>query len=530
MFNSLNLKRTKEISGILFNHGFSSILANSNFLKFLPLHQRIKPLDEKFISPKELREIFEELGGAFIKLAQLLALRPDLIGKEYAKELEKLLDCIEPIPYNEIKDSIKHLPIEEIDKKPLGTASIAQVHKAKINGKTVAIKIKKPNIDKTFFEDIKIMEFFAKQIEKHYSLSFVNLNDIVEEFKSYTNKELNFEHEAKNIKRFCKNFKGYEHVKIPKVYEEYSSKNVIVMEYLNGINILRESKTKLGKNIIKIITDSVYKMIFEDRFFHADLHPGNIFINNNNIIYLDFGIVGRIDEELEKKLFALFSALVEPNLEKTAESLIDLHIGNEDVDEEVLKRGIEETLGDYYDQTLKEMNFEEIFYSAIDVARRSKIKMPPHLVLFGKSLVTMEGFCREIDPNFNAVQNAKPYVNKIIRQKLSYTNIKKESKNLAKQFYFELSNIPKYAKSFTRKFDILEKQVTGIDNNITTFNNSFKRMSKLISLTFIFATFFISAVLLIDLPPKIANYSLFSIILFILSIFFFIRLITYFND
>jgi ubiquinone biosynthesis protein len=319
-------------------------------------------------------------------------------------------------------------------------------------------------------------------------------------------------------------------VKIPRVYEEYSSKDVIAMEYLKGDNILRAKKTALGKNTIRIITDSVYKMIFEDRFFHADLHPGNIFVNDHDVIFLDFGIVGRIDEELEKKLFALFSALVEPNLDKTAESLIDLHIGNEDVDEEILKRGIEDTLGDYYNQTLKEMNFEEIFYSAIDVARRSKIKLPPHLVLFGKSLVTMEGFCREIDPNFNAVQNAKPYVKKIMKQKLSYENLKKESKALAKQLYFELSNVPKYTKSFSRKFDILEKQVTGIDNNITEFNSSFKRMSKLLSYTFIFATFFIGGVLLINIPPLIYNYSVLSIFLFFLSLLFFFRLISYFND
>ncbi len=526
MFYTLNLKRLRQISHVLFRHGFMRVLSNIGFLKYLPLHKRIKGVQEKSVSPIDIREIFEELGGAFLKLGQLLALRPDLIGKDYAKELEKLLNHIDPVPFEKLKDNIKHINFEFIDKKPLGTASIAQVHKAKIDGHDVAVKIKKPFVDEMFKEDIKIMEFFAKEIEKHYDLSFVSLSEIVIEFKSYTKKELDLSHEARNIQRFYKNFHNYENVKIPKVYDEYSTKDVVVMQYLEGNNIL-DVKIKNGHQVIRIITDAVYKMIFEDRFFHADLHPGNIFIHNNKIIFLDFGIVGRIDEELEKKLFSLFSALVEPNLEKTAESLLDLHIGNEDVDEEYLKRGIEDTLGDYYDHSLKDLNFEEIFYNSIEVARKSGIKMPAHLVLFGKSLVTMDGFCREIDPDFNVIQNAKPYVRKILQSKLSYTNLKKETKNAALQMYSGLSKFPQYTKNFSRKFDILEKQVTGIDNNIKYFNKTFRQMSKLLSVTFIFATFFISSVLLVDFGPQLLGYPLFSAVLFIISMYFFVRLLGY---
>lgn len=526
MLNLLNIKRLSEIVRVLGKYEFTYLLYRLNLTRHLPLHKRFDSRMKPNLNPLLARQILEDLGGAFIKLGQILALRPDLIGQEYSREFEKLLLDCRPVGIDVIKEAVKHLPITNLSYEVLGSGSIAQVHKAKLNDRDVAIKVKKPNVDKIFREDIAIMEYLAKKIKKRFDISYIDVLDVVSEFKKYTQKELNFEFEAKNIQKFATNFQSVNYIKVPEVFAEYSSRDVIVMEYIEGKSILEMPRT--DKAIIEKITRACYKMIFEDRFFHADLHPGNIYFNKDKIIFLDFGIVDRIGKELENKLFALFASLIEADLEGTVDALIDLNIGIQDVDEVVLKEGIENILGDYYNVPIKDMNFGQIFYGAVDVAKQSRIKMPANIILFGKSLVTMEGFCKEVSSDFNIVQNAKPYVKKIIAQKSSPKNIANQSKKIAKDFYFEFSKIPHHIKNFSRKFSILEKQTISMENTMENFTDVFKRMAKLISLTFLFAAFFLGGVLLIDFGKLYKGYSIISIICFTISFFIFVKMLGYF--
>jgi ubiquinone biosynthesis protein len=218
---------------------------------------------------------------------------------------------------------------------------------------------------------------------------------------------------------------------------------------------------------------------------------------------------------------------VNADLEGTSEALIELHIGKNEVDERVLREGISSVLGPYYNTSLKKMNFEDIFYGGIEVARSSGIKLPAQIVLFGKSLVTLEGFCRELDPNFNVVQNAKPYVNKLIKERLSAKALLSEGKKQSYALYQEAVKLPKTMRQVTRQFRVMEEQITGIDEHFGSLLDIFKLTGGLLTLAILFATIFIAGVLLVDLEPKYGGVSFFSCFLFGISAFLFFTILGY---
>src|SRR3989344_6613842 len=240
--------------------------------------------------PERIRAVMEELGGAYIKLGQLLSIRPDLIPSEYCEEFKHLLDDIAPISFSEVKKTVEfelkqplHKVFAHFDKFPLGSASVAQVHKAKLlNGKNVVVKVQRPGVDKKFREDIDIIYYLAHKIQKHSDLRRVHPLAIVEEFEKYTNKELNFINEARNIDKFYQGFKET-NIIIPKVFWQFTTPKILVMDYLDGKK-LTEAK-KLSQEERRIIAyrlaDASLKQLFEIGVFHADLHPGNILVMQN---------------------------------------------------------------------------------------------------------------------------------------------------------------------------------------------------------------------------------------------------------
>ena len=342
--------RLREIAAVFLELELHYLIDLFSLKYHLPWHKRIYskdlPIDNSHAHPETIRQIFERLGGGFLKLGQLLALRPDLVGVEYAKSFEKLLDHVEPVEWDDLKESIeKYLPeginaFKQIDKNPIASGSIAQVHKAILhNGTVVAVKVRRPEIEKIFHGDIAIMYSFTKILSKRYNLEFMNPEKVVEEFQAYTLKELNLKHEARNMIRFAANFAGNKNVLIPKVYSDLSNEKILVMEFVEGEHLLEERNIDKNNEVVKKLTSAVFKQLFSDGFFHADLHPGNIMVISNGlkkkdpglkIAFLDFGIVGYIDSVLKEQMSDLFIALITGSLEKTAIALINLNTSKSD--------------------------------------------------------------------------------------------------------------------------------------------------------------------------------------------------------
>src|SRR3989344_1560988 len=299
------VSRLRQIAVVLAEQELFFLVDRLKLKRHLPLNHQPRYLQNKSDLPRRLRLAMENLSGAFIKLGQLLSLRADLIPKEYAQEFSRLQDEVKPFKFEKVKEVIEkefQKSLSEIfikfDPNPIAAASVGQVHKAMLNnGKIVAVKVQRPGIEKIFEVDIALLYHLAVLLEKHYpELKDYNLVDIVKEFEEYTKNELDYICEARNIDVFHSNFKD-DPIKIPKVYWEYTTRRVLTMEFINGVKITQVKSNR--RMYVRQIVESYLKQTMEYGIFHADPHPGNIFVmENQRLALLDFGIVGHISGEL----------------------------------------------------------------------------------------------------------------------------------------------------------------------------------------------------------------------------------------
>jgi len=281
-----DIERVSHTINILFRHGMGYFIQKYGFKLHLPFTKRIAfHRYKKPVLPEvRLRKAFEELGGTYIKLGQLLSLRPDLVPRKYCDEFSKLQDKVTPFSFEKVKQIVERelgKPLNRIfrkfEQKPLGSASIGQVHAATLkNGQKVVVKVQRPGIKELFRADIDIMYYFAKKLEGTKSFGKYSPLTIVKEFERYTKNELNYLTEAKNIERFYENLKNVRQVRIPKLYKEYTTTKVLVMEYVRGrklSELIRKNAKFNKKAVMNSIIHTCLKQVFEQNIFHADLHP-----------------------------------------------------------------------------------------------------------------------------------------------------------------------------------------------------------------------------------------------------------------
>jgi len=533
-----NLKRMKQIVAVLIKQGFDYFIKELNLKCYIPFKERIKlgrTKEEKKSAPVRLRLALEELGPTFVKFGQLLSTRPDIIPKDFIEELNKLQDNVPPLSYKEVEEQIKKelgKPINKIflyfNKKPIASASIGQVHEAKLkNGKKVAVKVQRPNIEKIIDKDLEILTFFAEIIDKHMpKLKIYNPKGLVEEFKRTIKKELNYEIEANNISRFYQNFKDSKTVVVPKVYQKYSTKKVLTMSFIEGTKISELWKIKEKwldkKTIAKNGVNAFFKQILIDGFFHADPHPGNIFVLKNNVIaFLDFGMMGHVDRELMQKLTNLFTAFVDKNVDKIVEELTNLSLVDDEIDLESFKSDISDIIEEYYGLPLKEIEIGKIINQIISVGRKYNITLPRNLVLLVKALTTIEGIGVQLDPDFNIVEASKPFVKKIARKKMSLTCLfesfienlckTKDSMIILPQ---KINNLLSKLQSGNLKIKIEQEEFEELKSKIDDSSNK-------ISISLITAAIIISStiILQIDRGPSLLGISVFALIGFLVAAF-----------
>lgn len=539
-----NFKRLKQIANVLFKHELGYLIENLKLKAYLTFHKKTQK--EKFLKkpvslPAHLRLAMEELGGTFIKLGQLLSLRPDLVPKEYCEEFSKLLDDVKPFHYIFVKRIIEkelNKPLGQVfisfDKTPVAAASIGQVHKAVLkNGQKVAVKIMRPGIEKIFETDIDILYHLAHLLEKHYpETKAYNFPGIVKEFESYTKKEFDYTIEARNIERFYENFKKNKFIKVPKVHWDYTKKRVLTMEFIEGKGInevnnfkaLRSSK----KEIIENITKSFIKQILEFGFFHADPHPGNIFLlGDNRVALLDYGIVGRIDEELRENVENILIALIKPDKKLLAQTIINLGIIDEGVNLDEFKKDLSEHLGTYYGMELSKIEMSSFFYDILELARKYKMRFPENFILLIKAMITTEGLSKKFYPEFNFVNTCKEKVNELIKKRKQPSYIFESVKQSILDIKTGFKDIPKNINEAIKTIKLGKVKMDVEDSDVKRFALEMDRSSNRITFGIIIAALIVSAALIIlaNLPPLIYGIPAIGIIFFIAAFIFFIVLL-----
>ena len=540
-----DIKRFNQILLVLFEEGFDFLLAKIRLNSHIPLARRVKSkLKKKDDSEPEvrLRKTFERLGPTFIKFGQVLSVRPDLVPKEYSKELEKLQDSVPEFSFNDAKSIIEKDFGKNLDKlflhfekKPIASASISQVHKAVLKtGEKVAVKVQRPNVKHMTETDIEIMLYIANLLDKHAEkIKRFDPARIVNEFKEWTEKELDFRLEARNAKRFEQNFKGSKTVHIPKVYDELTSERVLTLEFIDGVelhNIKEIKKRKINfDEIIKNSFDAIMTQVFVHGIFHADPHPGNIIImRNNSVAFVDFGIVGYFDEKLKNKCIDLLYGIVEQDEGIVTDTLISLGMESEDVDYEQLKSDIGILIQPLQGSSIKDIKVSRVLEEIIDIALRNKLKIPASFVLFGKTIITLEGVSLEYDPNFKLVETAKPFIERVVAKR-------KNPFYIWKSFVHDINRYRKFAEDFPEKAEkALDKIQRGSikinieDTDIRNLSMEIDRSSNRVAYGLLIAALLITSAILIQVEkgpsilgiPFLSFFSFFfaSVLLFVLFV------------
>lgn len=505
-FNRINrnirsLKRYRQVLGILIKYGFGHVIEQLNIDYYLELGKRIVSLGtasrdlERLSQAARIRLVLEELGPTFIKLGQLLSTRPDIVPAAVIDELNKLQDRVPSIPVEWIMAQIHRelgYPVEELfqdfDRNPLATASIAQVHRATLKtGDKVVCKVRRPDIEKTIDTDVDIMLGLAYLVEKH--LPGGDIYDpvgVVKEFRRAINRELDFTREGRTIDRFSTNCAASETVKIPKVFWEFSGTTVVTLEYVSGIKISRLDDLRQAGCDLKTIAgngaDIFLQQVFIHGLFHADPHPGNLYVLPNNVIcMLDFGMVGRLDNELKLHLTELLLAVLRRDVDQIINQLLysgDLH---DDANRKDLRRDLTEFIDDYYDTLLKDISIGGMLFELVDILTEYRIKFPANLILLARALIAVEGIGRQLDPQFNMVEHLRPFAEQIVHERYSPTNLAKEMNQTFKAYHALGKTLPHDLKEFVNRINRnkfkIELEHRGLERLINDLDKSTNRIS-----------------------------------------------------
>lgn len=441
MFSSLKqLLRLFTIYQVIVRYGLDELLFTSPLLRRLRLLLYLTP--GHWVSRKNLtrgakmRLALEELGPIFIKFGQILSTRRDLLPSDVARELSKLQDNVKPFCGNQARQLIEnaynqpvHAIFAEFNTEPMAAASIAQVHAARLHdGRDVVVKVVRPGIEKQIQKDIALMYLLARLINRYWQDGRrLRPIEVVQEFEKNIYAELDLVQEGANCTQLRRNFRGSDELYIPEVDWKLTHTNVMVMERIYGISVndietLRERGTNF-KRLAEIGVEVFFTQVFRDNFFHADMHPGNVFINaddpaNPYYIAIDFGIMGTLSSEDQHYLAANFLAFFQRDYHRVAELHVDSGWVPNTTRVEEFEGAIRSVCEPYFDKPLKDISFGLVLLRLFQTARRFNMVIQPQLVLLQKTLLNIEGLGRELYPDLDLWQTAKPFLERWMDERM----------------------------------------------------------------------------------------------------------------
>lgn len=543
MFRQVGLARTyrhmnryREIITVLAKYGFEDLVSRSNLEKYVDHGIKlIRGKEQSHIASlsrwERMRMAMEELGTTFIKFGQIMSNRPDLLPKELIVELEKLQDAVTPFSAAEAQQLIEEelqKPINDLFLEyiniPVASASVAQVHKAILpNGETVAVKVQRPGIERLIEVDLEIMHHLAT-IMSQYSKAIRVLNPagIVKEFERSIKKEIDFTIEASNIERFGRNFQGDPTIYVPKVYREYTTRKVLTMEYVDGIKVSEIDKLLQSGNDPKIIAsrgaDLVIKQMFEHSFFHADPHPGNILVLEDNVIcFLDFGMMGVLLPNQKESLGNIIIGVVNKDANKITKTLLRLSGNNHYDDIDQLEYQIAELLEQYAYLSFKDFDMGVFLNRLLTLALDFQLKLRPDIYLLVKALVTVEDVGSKLDPDFILVTHMEPFARKLMRERLSTRRMIKDTYNSASEFMLMLRDLPAETRDIVRQLNQGQLQIDFEHKGLEPLLKNQEQISNRVAFAIVLASLILgsSLIVLAGIPPKWNDISIIGIVGFL---------------
>jgi ubiquinone biosynthesis protein len=452
-----DIGRLRDISTVLVRHGFGEVVRRLGLGRPRKAKDSQPPPrgngsatelatdDEETRGDRERREIslavrvrrvLEDLGPSFVKLGQIASTRPDVLPPEVIVELKKLQDSVPPVPFDEIKEQVERSLgvelldlFETFDATPLAAASIAQVHRARLRSEDgvqdVVVKVQRPGIAETIASDLDLLHAFAALVERAIPESRIySPVGLVQQFDRAIVSELDFTAEAENAARFGQNFAGYTNVKFPDVHRQASSKHVITLEYLDGSKVDEAmARGYSGKRLARIALDVIVKQIFEDGFFHADPHPGNVLVlgppENPVIAMIDLGMVGRLSPRMRDLTIDVMVGAVRRDYEAIADALYAIGTPTKKIDLQAYRAEVALLAEKYLGKQLKDIELSSLIRDLVRGATKFGLQIPTDFTLMGKALMTIESVGKEIDPEIDVFAEARPLFLELLRKRYS---------------------------------------------------------------------------------------------------------------
>lgn len=426
-----DLGRLREIAGIVARHGYGHLAASLRRGKAIPEDPRASAeAAEVGDAPVRLRRLLQDLGPTFIKLGQVLSTRADLVPSRYQRELAKLQDDVAPLPFETIREQLERVwggPVEQhlagIDEVPLATASIAQVHRARLpDGREVVVKVQRPRLERTIRADLDLLYLLAHLLDQTIEeMALYRPIDIVRAFERAILDELDFGIEAGNARAIAANFADDDRLVVPEIIDGLSSREVLVMQYVEGVKITALDPAVHDVDaVLSTVLDVSFQMAFLDGLFHGDPHPGNVLVlPDNRICLLDFGLVGRLTGNMQQNLVQLALAIGTRDADTTVRLVYRIGRPAERVPLDEFRDEVADMMGRYLVRSLDEVDAASLVNELLDVALRYKIRVPPDYALLAKAAITLEGIIRTLKPGLDITTTILPYAQRLMVQRYS---------------------------------------------------------------------------------------------------------------
>ena len=530
---SQKTKRVMKLSGVIAKYGFDELFKRGELEKYIPKNVKRKYSDKieeinSYTFYERIRMAIEEMGPVHIKFGQMLSNRKDILPEEFIIELQKLQDNVEVEKIDVRKKLDLELGIDvndyfsEIEENPMASASIGQVFRAKLKtGEKVVIKIQRANIRPVVEADLGIMKNLAKTLEKYYDdLKRMNISEIVESFEKMLNEELSLNNELNNMLRFANNFKNDSRIHVPVVYKTLSNDRILTMEMIEGFKITdAENIIKIGietKKVARTGLDLYLTQFLKHGFFHADPHPGNIFIKENGqIVFIDFGAMGRLYPNERELLINLIIYSLKKDVKKMIETIRELAVKFEVADEKKFERELYGLIELVDENSLENIDVVTIFEKARKIFSNNQILLSEDIYLLVKGIGQIEGIGRHLDPTLNITKVMRPYMNKITKERMNPINIFKKGISKIETFSDNWLTLPTDMKILLEKIQNNElkhkHEIIGFDK----FQKAFERLILAIIISSLFVGSSILA--LANIPPKIFGISGLGLLGFFIS-------------
>jgi len=531
-----HLARYRQILTVFFKYGFGDLVELLKIEQYIEIGLQLISKNrrsrlEKLSRAQRVRMACEELGPTYIKFGQILSTRPYLVPVDFIKELSKLQDNVPSSPFSEVSKIIESElggPPEDIfdffEKTPLASASIGQVYRATLkDGEAVAVKVQRPGIKKIIEVDLEIMLHLATLMEHHIEeMSLHQPVKIVEEFARTLEKEIDYNIEATNMERIARNFLNDLTIYVPKVFRDTTTESVLTTELVKGIKVSEIDRLEEAGLDRKLITvrgaDIVLKQIIKHGFFHADPHPGNIFVLPDNVICLiDFGMTGSVDRRTREDFIDLAESVVNRNESRATQVLLKLTDWDEDPDIRLLEKDVADFMGRHLHKPLKDIKIGKLLNDLLELAFQHRLRISPDIFLMLKAFSTIEGVGLMLDPDFDMIKQAAPFIKEVKLARLSPQRITGDIFRLAIELFQFVENFPKDILSITRLIKqqklSLNLEYKGLDKMLSTYD----QISNRISFSIIIAALIIGSALVImsKVPPLFYDISLIGIVGFL---------------